>query len=312
MVVPTATGTRSSAAAQQEMTIDGAPLRSHVLLWAVALALGSVTAVGVWLFDQAIDLVGRVVRDVLVPALGPIGVWGIVPILALACLLVAGIVRFTRPEKLAAMGHIIDGVAEHEGHLDQHNAAVVVSGAAVGLGMGMPLGADTPSAMIGGLIFIVPALLAVAAAAITTFRLTGTPPVYAIPPDAVHWDASLALYLVPALVAAFAAVACVRLFPVLKATWARLAWPTWARRALAGAMVGVVAVALPDVTGSGTGTMKQLFSGATIPLATLVALAVAKLVLTPGSLGAGFVGGVIGPAMLIGSCLGAAVGAIVW
>ncbi len=150
MVVPTATGTRSSAAAQQEMTIDGAPLRSRVLLWAVALALGSVTAVGVWLFDQAIDLVGRVVRDVLVPALGPIGVWGIVPILALACLLVAGIVRFTRPEKLAAMGHIIDGVAEHEGHLDQHNAAVVVSGAAVGLGMGMPLGADTPSAMIGG------------------------------------------------------------------------------------------------------------------------------------------------------------------
>ena len=56
--------------------------------------------------------------------------------------------------------------------------------------------------------------------------------------------------------------------------------------------------------------MKDLFSGATIPLGTLVALAVAKLVLTPGSLGAGFVGGVIGPAMLIGSCVGGAVGVI--
>ena len=33
--------------------------------------------------------------------------------------------------------------------------------------------------------------------------------------------------------------------------------------------------------------------------------------LTPGSLGSGFVGGVIGPAMLIGSTLGAAVGTIV-
>ena len=40
----------------------------------------------------------------------------------------------------------------------------------------------------GGLVFIVPALLAVAASAVTTFRLTGTPPVYAIPPNAVHWD----------------------------------------------------------------------------------------------------------------------------
>ncbi len=56
--------------------------------------------------------------------------------------------------------------------------------------------------------------------------------------------------------------------------------------------------------------MKELFGGATIPLGTLVALAVAKLVLTPGSLGAGFVGGVIGPAMLIGSCVGSAVGVL--
>ena len=41
----------------------------------------------------------------------------------------------------------------------------------------------------GGLVFIVPTLLAVATSAVTTFRLTGTPPVYAIPLDAVHWDA---------------------------------------------------------------------------------------------------------------------------
>jgi CIC family chloride channel protein len=329
----------------------------------VALALGSVTAVGVWLFNQAIDGVGRIVRDVLTPALGSLGAWSIVPILALAGLLVAGIVRFLRPEKLAAMGHIIDGVAEHEGRLDQHNAGVTVAGAAVGLGMGMPVGADTPSAMIGGhigswvalrlgwptvfvqslivagvaagisatflaqlsavffglevvlggiggLIFIVPALLAVAASALTTFRLTGTPPVYAISHDVVRWDQSLLLYLVPAVIAALAAVAYVRLFPLLKGIWLRLAWPVWARMALAGAIVGVVAVALPDVTGSGTATMKLLFGGATVPLGTLVALASAKLVLTPGSLGAGFVGGVIGPAMLIGSCVGGAVGAL--
>jgi chloride channel protein, CIC family len=345
-------------------SIEGFPLRSHVVLWAVAIALGSVTAFGVWLFNKAIDGVGSVVSDALVPALAPIGAWSIVPILALAGLLVAGIVRFLKPEKLAAMGHIIDGVAEHDGHLDNRNAAVTIAGAAVGLGMGVPVGADTPSAMIGGhlgswvalrlgwptvfvqslivagvaagisatflaqlsavffglevvlggiggLVFIVPTLLAVAASAVTTFRLTGTPPVYAIPLDAVHWDLSLLLYLLPALVTAVAAVAYVRLFPLLKGAWAKVEIPTWARMAVAGAVVGVVAVALPGVTGSGTATMKQLFGGATIPLATLLALALAKLLLTPGSLGSGFVGGVIGPAMLIGSTLGAAVGTVV-
>ncbi len=122
---------------------------------------------------------------------------------------------------------------------------------------------------------------------------------------------SLLLYLLPAVVAALAAIAYVRLFPLLKGAWTRLPLPTLARMVIAGAIVGVVAVALPGVTGSGTATMKQLFGGATIPLGTLLALALAKLVLTPGSLGSGFVGGVIGPAMLIGSTLGAAVGAIV-
>ena len=346
------------------MAIDGVPLRSHAILWAVALALGSVTAMGVWLFNQAVDRVGQIVSDVLVPVFGALGAWSIVPILGLAGLIVAGIVRYLRPERLAAMGHIIDGVAEHEGHLDQRNAAVTVAGAAVGLGMGMPVGADTPSAMIGGhlgswvalrlgwpavfvqalivagvsagisatflaqlsavffglevvlggiggLVFIVPTLLAVAASAVTTFRLTGTPPVYALPLDAVHWDASLLLYLLPALVAAVAAILYVRLFPALKGAWTMVKLPTWGRMAVAGAVVGVVAVALPGVTGSGTATMRQLFGGATIPIGTLLALGMAKLVLTPGSLGSGFVGGVIGPAMLIGSTLGAAVGTLV-
>ena len=63
--------------------------------------------------------------------------------------------------------------------------------------------------------------------------------------------------------------------------------------------------------GTGTATMKDLFGGATIPLATLRVLAAAETFLTPASLGAGFVGGVIGPSRLIGSTLGSAVGAVV-
>jgi chloride channel protein, CIC family len=54
--------------------------------------------------------------------------------------------------------------------------------------------------------------------------------------------------------------------------------------------------------------MKIIFGGATVPLATLLLIMVAKLALTPWSLGAGFAGGVIGPSLLVGSALGAAYG----
>ena len=57
-------------------------------------------------------------------------------------------------------------------------------------------------------------------------------------------------------------------FPLSKRVWSGVAMPAWARMALAGAIVGVVAIALPGVTGSGTATMKELFGGATIPVYT--------------------------------------------
>ena len=48
------------------------------------------------------------------------------------------------------------------------------------------------------------------------------------------------------------------------------------RMVIAGALVGLVAIWLPEVMGTGTATMKDLFGGATIPLATLLVLAIAE------------------------------------
>jgi len=329
-----------------------------------AVLLGSTTSVLVWLFNEAIDAIHRFAFDTVAPALGPIGGWPTVVILAFSGICVWLVVRNLRPARLMAMGHIIDAVAEDGGRLDHYNGAVVVAGAAVGVGLGAPLGTDTPSAMIGshvgswvaarlgwptvfvealvvagvgagisatflaqlaavffalevvlggfgGIIFVVPTLLAVAAAALTTYRLTGTPDTFAIPPAAVHWDLTLALYLIAAFAAVIAAIAYVRLMPAMKQAWLHVHLPAWARMVVAGAIVGVVGLWLPDVLGTGPSVMKSLFGGATMPLATLLALAIAKTVLTPSVLGSGFVGGVIGPAMLIGSTVGAAVGTIV-
>ena len=341
------------------------PSRSaYVGLGAAAVLLGVATAVGVWLFNQAFGLVHRVVFDGAADALAPLGGWTLIPVVAAAGIVVGLIVRFMRAEPLGALPHVIDGVVEHEGRLNGHNAVVAVGGAAAGIGFGMPLGADTPSAMIGGhlasavatrlgwptvfvqalvvagvsagisstflaqlaavvfgfevvlggfggIVFVVPTLIAVGVAGLTTYELVGTPATYPVPLMAIHWDATLLLYLAPAVVTGLAAIAYVNLLQHAKPLWARLALPTMGRMMVAGAFVGLVAIWLPQVMGTGTATMKDLFSGATLPLATLLVLAAAEVILTPASLGAGFVGGVIGPSMLIGSTLGSAVGAIV-
>lgn len=337
---------------------------AYVGLGIAAAILGAVTAVAVWLFNQAFGAVNRVVFDGVGDALAAAGAWTLVPLIAAGGIAVGLIVRFLRPAPLAAVPHIIDGVLEHDGRLNDRNAAISITGAAVGIGFGMPLGADTPSAMIGGhlgsiaalrlrwpttfvqalivagvaagisstflaqlaaivfalevvlggfggIAFVVPTLIAVGVAGFVSYELVGTPAQYPIPLSAVHWDAALLLYLAPAVVAGIAAIVYVNALKRAKPLWARVPLPPIGRMVLAGALVGLVAIWLPEVMGTGTATMKDLFGGADIALATLLVLAIAELVLTPSSLGAGFTGGVIGPSMLIGSTLGAAVAAVV-
>jgi len=336
---------------------------AYIALGLGGALLGAVTAVGVWAFNQAFGFVHTVVFDQVGTAIAPLGAWTLVPLVAAGGVVVALILRFMRPEPLGALPHVIDGVVEHDGRLNGHNAFVAISGAAAGIGFGMPLGADTPSAMIGGhlasavstrlgwtptfvralvvagvaagisstflaqlaavvfafevvlggfggIVFVVPTLLAVGVAGFVTYQLVGTPATFPIPLDAVHWDVSLLLYLSPALLCGLAAILYVTFLQRAKPSWARVPLPPMGRMVLAAALVGLVAIWLPEGMGTGSATMKDLFGGATLPLTTLVVLAIAETLLTPSSLGAGFTGGVIGPSLLIGSTLGAAVGTI--
>lgn len=215
------------------------PASAYVGLGIAAAALGVATALGVWLFNQAFGLVHEVVFDGVADALEPLGAWTLIPVVAAAGIVVALITRFSRPEPLGAVPHIIDGIVEHDGRLNDRNAGVAIAGAAAGIGFGMPLGADTPSAMIGGhlgsmaairlgwpttfvqslivagvaagisstflaqlaaivfalevvlggfggIVFVVPTLIAVGVAGFVTYELVGTPAQYPIPLPAVH------------------------------------------------------------------------------------------------------------------------------
>jgi CIC family chloride channel protein len=136
----------------------------------------------------------------------------------------------------------------------------------------------------GGIVFVVPTLIAVGVAGFVTYELVGTPATYPVPLPAIHWDATLLLYLAPAILAGLAAIAYVTLLQRSKPLWARVRLPPMGRMVVAGALVGLVAIWLPEVLGTGTATMKDLFGGATMPLATLLVLAAAETILTPDAL----------------------------
>lgn len=82
-----------------------------------------------------------------------------------------------------------------------------------------------------------------------------------------------------------------------------------ARLAIAGVLTIAVVSAVPQVMGQGYDTVNGALSGA-IFAPTLLLIAVAKLCLTPVVMGLGLPGGVIGPLLVIGACVGGAIGSL--
>jgi CIC family chloride channel protein len=89
--------------------------------------------------------------------------------------------------------------------------------------------------------------------------------------------------------------------------WVQL--PMWSKPALGGLAVGAIAIAFPDVLGVGYETTGQALKGA-IPLVTLIALIVAKMVATAVTLGSRFGGGIFSPTLYLGALTGGAFGIV--
>lgn len=86
--------------------------------------------------------------------------------------------------------------------------------------------------------------------------------------------------------------------------------PQWAKPAIGGFLVGLIALALPQVMGVGYAATNEALNNV-LPLQLLLALIIAKILATSISVGAGFGGGVFTPSLMIGAMLGGAYGIIV-
>jgi CIC family chloride channel protein len=112
------------------------------------------------------------------------------------------------------------------------------------------------------------------------------------------------------VVSAIGAILFMRSIVAVEDSWGRLPQvPRWARPAIAGLIVGGIAVFFPQVLGVGYGATDQALQEL-LPLWLLVALILVKTLATAVSLGSGFGGGVFSPSLFLGAMIGGAFGVI--
>ena len=90
----------------------------------------------------------------------------------------------------------------------------------------------------------------------------------------------------------------------------RAPWPRWIGPAVGGLMVGAIAIAIPQVIGTGYGWVQQCLTHnvlESIPLWIVLIVPLARILATGLSIGSGGSGGIFGPGIVIGAFLGAAV-----
>ncbi|GIV78366.1 chloride channel protein [Litorilinea aerophila] len=199
---------------------------------------------------------------------------------------------------------------------DERVRALVAGGAAAGI-------AAAFNAPIAGVFFSLELLLgelngnawgtiilASFVSAVFTQAVSGPQPAFHIPAYAFHSIGELPLYLGLGLVAGPIAALYVRLLYTFQDLFHLWHVPRWCKPMAAGLVVGLVGIWLPQLFGVGYGTIEAILAGQDLAIGLLLALLVGKLILTPVSIGGGFLGGVFAPSLFVGAVLGGAYGLV--
>ncbi|MEX2311673.1 MAG: chloride channel protein [Rhodospirillales bacterium] len=111
------------------------------------------------------------------------------------------------------------------------------------------------------------------------------------------------------IVAAVSAIILMRSIFLLQDLSDRLDIPLWVKPGIAGLIVGIIAIWLPQILSVGYGTVEWIILGQ-YDLTILIAIGIAKIFATALCLGFGFSGGVFSPSLVLGAAVGAAYGLI--
>ena len=131
------------------------------------------------------------------------------------------------------------------------------------------------------------------------------PPLFLVEFSGVGHSYEFALFALLGFICALLSVGFMRLIFYINTSAPKLPVPASYRPALAGLMVGLVALQLPDVLGIGTETLRFATIEGAFESWELILLVFAKMGLTAVCIGLGFAGGVFSPSLLIGILFGA-------
>jgi CIC family chloride channel protein len=193
---------------------------------------------------------------------------------------------------------------------------------AVSVGIGAGIGAIF-SAPLGGAVlaadivyredFETEALLPGMLASVVSYAIFGAvfgyQPLFVVAGGFAFHVVDLAWFGIIGLVAGGVGLAYARTFYGVVELSARLPLRRWLRPALGGFVVGLIALAVPEVVGTGYGWVQKGLGDQLLhmPLLAVILLPFARIVATALSIGTGGSGGVFGPGMVIGAFSGLAV-----
>lgn len=109
--------------------------------------------------------------------------------------------------------------------------------------------------------------------------------------------------------AALAAIILMRSIAVVQVAFDRTRLPRWSRPMAGGLLLGLIALAFPEVLGVGYGPTDDTLRGQTDEQLLFVLIA-AKILATAVTLGSGFGGGMFSPSLFVGAMVGGAFGSV--
>ena len=155
-----------------------------------------------------------------------------------------------------------------------------------------------------------PIVISSVVASVVTRYAIGNHPAFEVPHYEIVSPFELAPYMVAGIVAGIVAVAFIRTLSFSEDLFEKVPLPEWSKATIGGALVGTMAISLPQVYGVGYTTISGALTG-TLPLALMAVLVVAKILATSVTIGSGGSGGVFAPSLFLGAMAGGVVGTLV-
>lgn len=155
-----------------------------------------------------------------------------------------------------------------------------------------------------------PIVISSVVASVVTRYAIGNHPAFLVPDYEIVSPFELMPYMVAGVVAGIVAVTFIRTLSFSEDLFEQVPMPEWSRAALGGALVGVIAIWLPNIYGVGYTTISGALSGS-LPTALMAALVIAKILATSITIGSGGSGGIFAPSLFLGAMSGGVVGALV-